>query len=54
MNIGDDRKKELLLLGVEEHAMVTEPSEVHLSDLILFPPVTAPDASRPPSSVCNW
>ena len=53
MNIGQDRKKELLLLADREHAMVTEPSEVPLSDLILFPPITTPEA-RPPASAFAW
>ena len=34
--------------------MVTEPSEVPLSDLLLFPPVTTPEASQPPSSAFAW
>ena len=53
VNIGEDREKPLLLLGHEEHAMVTEP-EVPLSDLLLFPPVTTPDAAQPSSSAFAW
>ena len=52
--MNEDREKELLLLGDEEHAMVTEPSEVLLSDLLLFPPVTTSETSPPPSSAFAW
>ena len=54
VNIGEDREKALLLLENEEHAMVIEPSEVLLSDLLLFPPVTVPEASQPSSSAFPW
>ena len=54
VNIGEDREKPLLLFNDEEHAMVTEPSEVPLSDLLLFPPVATSTEARPPSSAFAW
>ena len=52
--MNEDREKELLLLGDEEHAMVTEPSEVLLSELLLFPPLTTSETSQPSSPAFAW